>query len=267
MLSQPDLLALADANLAEFAREHARWLPPTRIEEHTDLLLAAAGTRFPAGPWNCMMPLATGPSDPQAALAIAQAFFAREQRGFCVYARSHRDASLVELCLGQGCPRISDSPGMVLTQPLASTTLAPGISVRNVHNDDDAQAFVQVMATAYESLQLPAAITYKLLSQPARWLSAHCQAFVVCEGERAQAGALLLFSHGIAGVYWVATVPDARRRGHAETVMRAVSNRAFECGARAVILQASSFGEPLYRRLGYREFTRYASYLMPSGKS
>jgi RimJ/RimL family protein N-acetyltransferase len=107
-------------------------------------------------------------------------------------------------------------------------------------------------------------VTRKLLSRPARWLAPHVDARIVLEDDQPVAGALLLFSHGIAGVYWVGTIAAARGRGHAERAMRAISNYAFDLGARAVVLQATPFGEPVYRRIGYHTFTRYPQYLVPA---
>ena len=266
MFTEAELLRLADGNLAEFAREHARWLPPTRIEEHADLLLTACGSRFPAGVWNCALPLSAGSlttDSASEALERAQHFFGGLARRFSMYARAHRDAALARLCESQGWARLADTPGMVLAQPIAEPPLPAGLRVQRVESEDDARDFVQIMASAYERMLLPAAVTTKLFAQPQRWLAPHCVALTLCDDGKARAGALALFSHGIAGIYWVGTAPDAERRGYARTLVRALGNLAFERGARAVILQASPYGEPVYRRLGYREFTRYALYLSP----
>jgi hypothetical protein len=40
-----------------------------------------------------------------------------------------------------------------------------------------------------------------------------------------------------------------------------VTNWAFDQGARAQSLQASTMGEPIYARMGYEELYRYRSYL------
>jgi hypothetical protein len=55
----------------------------------------------------------------------------------------------------------------------------------------------------------------------------------------------------------VATRPDAQRRGLGDAVTRRAGNEAFVRGAACVVLQASKFGEPVYRRMGYREIARY----------
>jgi predicted GNAT family acetyltransferase len=76
--------------------------------------------------------------------------------------------------------------------------------------------------------------------------------------------AFALLSHGIAGIYYVGTIEAARGIGLAEQCVRAVGNAAFKFGARCVILQASIYGEPVYKRIGYQESTRYLRYLCRS---
>ena len=46
----------------------------------------------------------------------------------------------------------------------------------------------------------------------------------------------------------------------AELVPRPVTNLAFDLGAGFVILQASTMGDPIYRRMGYREISRYTTH-------
>jgi ribosomal protein S18 acetylase RimI-like enzyme len=261
-VEQNELHALTDANLAEFVREHARWLPPTQIEERTDLLLSAAGTRAP-GPWNALMPLGPEPADAERALAAARTFFDPLQHHASIYTRAHLDAQLELACRRLGYELGSDSPGMILSARPAPFVLGAGLSIRHVQDEVEARAFVEISASAYETLQIPAAVTRKLLSLPARWCTPHCQAFVLYEGQLAAAAAMLLWSHGIAGLYWVGSSPQTRRRGHAEQLTRALCEHAFGNGARVVSLQASRGGEMIYRRIGFEELTRYRTYRRP----
>jgi GNAT superfamily N-acetyltransferase len=260
MLKDPDLLAAADANRAEFTREHARWLPPTALEEHTDLLLCAAGTQFPAGPWNSLLPLGRAPAAPDV-LRVGEQFFFGLRRGFTIYTRGHLDSELCRAAAQAGYASAGEAPGMALTERILVPALPHGVSVRQVESESDAQTFIDIQADAYETMRLPASVTRKLLGQPQRWLSSYCTAHVLYANERALAGGMLLYSHGIAGVYWVGTRPEARGHGYAEALTRAISECAFAHGARAVILQASAQGEPVYRRIGFREFTRYPWFL------
>ena len=68
-------------------------------------------------------------------------------------------------------------------------------------------------------------------------------------------------SHGIAGLYWVATVEAVRKRGLGAAVTALITNEAFERGARVVTLQASVMGRPIYERLGYKTIYNYVDHV------
>ena len=262
MLDADRLLVLADLNLAEAQREHARFLPPFEIVERDGLLFTAGGTRFPASPFNGATTAVAEPADAERLLGEARRFFAARNRGFGVQARAHRDAALISHCEEHGIPLGGNSPGMVLDAPIPAPPLPSGAELRTVETGSDATRFAEVEAAAFDALGLPEAVGRKILSQPRAWLLPHWHVCMALEEGRPVAGAMVLLSHGIAGIYWVGTLADARGRGFGAAVTTAVANAAFERGAEAVVLQASKFGEPVYRRLGFREFTRYPWFMV-----
>ena len=69
---------------------------------------------------------------------------------------------------------------------------------------------------------------------------------------KAAAVALALHHEQDCGVSFVATIPAARRRGLATTVMHAAMTDARKRGCTTVSLQATDVGERLYARLGFR---------------
>ncbi|HEX3596697.1 MAG TPA: GNAT family N-acetyltransferase [Polyangiaceae bacterium] len=255
------LLTLMDLNLAESNREQSRFLSPCRAVEEADVLYTASGTRCPGGPFNSVVGLGRTCPDPEQTLKYARTFYGELGRGFTVYVRTHVDHDLGTMCERAGFTKMSDTPGMVLRSRLPRPELGSSVAIREVEDAAGAPAFAEVAAASYESIGLPADITRKVFSMPARWLKPHLPVFVVFDHDEPVAAAMLHLSHGIAGVYWVGTVPAARGKGHANAVMRHVSNHAFDRGAAAVILQATPFGEPVYRKLGYQEVTRYPWYM------
>jgi GNAT superfamily N-acetyltransferase len=54
------------------------------------------------------------------------------------------------------------------------------------------------------------------------------------------------------GIYWVATVPEARGRGFGTALMRRALADAHQRGRRTSTLQATKAGRPVYERVGYR---------------
>lgn len=70
---------------------------------------------------------------------------------------------------------------------------------------------------------------------------------------RAISTALGFVLDGVLGIYNVATIPDAQRRGAGTAVTRAVIDDGIQRGAVAAMLQTSAAGRPVYGRIGFHE--------------
>jgi ribosomal protein S18 acetylase RimI-like enzyme len=77
----------------------------------------------------------------------------------------------------------------------------------------------------------------------------------------------LVLDSSLAGIYAVATVPEARRKGIGEimTVMPLLEARRM--GYRLGILQASSMGYPIYKRIGFKDVCKFNMYLQTKTES
>ena len=62
------------------------------------------------------------------------------------------------------------------------------------------------------------------------------------------------------GVYSIATVPSARRRGYGAAMTARVVADGVLAGCDVAALQASEMGRPIYERLGFRTVVTYAAY-------
>lgn len=73
---------------------------------------------------------------------------------------------------------------------------------------------------------------------------------------------ILVLHANVGGIYYVATVPDQRKKGYGTAMMEYLIRRAKDQGYHVVTLQASQEGKALYQRLGFKEscvFKEYAN--------
>jgi ribosomal protein S18 acetylase RimI-like enzyme len=259
-MERAELLELGDLNLAESYREMARWHAECELIERDSILLTCGPDSFPA----LSFAMRVRPEPEPGALAflnVAKAFFADRKRSFSIRVRSHVDGDLEQACEAMGLLRVADNPGMAIDKPLADASAPAGFELRRVGDVETAMDFGRVAADAYATSGLRKESAARLFAMPGRLIAPHLVAVVGYADDSPCSCALALLSHGIAGIYWVGTIPQARGSGFAAQCTRSVGNEALARGARFVVLQASEQGEPVYRRMGYREFTRYPWYI------
>lgn len=75
--------------------------------------------------------------------------------------------------------------------------------------------------------------------------------------------AMLLQTEKIVGIHGVGVIPEMRRRGFAEQIMRHLLNIAMERGADFATLQASGMGKNIYVKLGFEEQFVIKNYVLP----
>jgi ribosomal protein S18 acetylase RimI-like enzyme len=247
-------------NLLEFGRHDARWQSSYEVVDESGVLLVAGASDFAA--FNNGVFRTDDARDASEVVSRARAFFGARGRGFSLWARLvPEDGDLVRAAEAHGLGRLFDYPQMICRRPVTGRALPAGVELRWVVDGLGMADFAAVCGEAYATYGTPEEVTASHFGRVDRFTEPHVQSVVAYHDGAPVAAAQILSTHGIAGVYWVATVPAARGRGLAEVCTAAVTNRGFELGAANVQLQASSMGEPIYRRMGYEELYRYAFYL------
>ena len=146
-----------------------------------------------------------------------------------------------------------DTPGMALD--LASLpeklSLASGLSIRPVESLADLRLWVQLFLAGYGLPADWAGDFYDLfkgigISLPIRHYLGNLEG-------RPVAASTLYLAAGVAGIYDVATLPEARRRGLGAALTLAPLLEARRLGYRVGILQSSPDGFGVYRRLGFEQ--------------
>jgi GNAT superfamily N-acetyltransferase len=257
-LTDLECMILGHLNLAEFNREIARWSGDRgEIYEADGVLCYASGSTAPQivngvqrlDPW----------VDPRRALDVADAWFRARGRGYTIFIPTH-EQDFVDAARARGIepPLTATTPEMVCRSKPDTRSLAEGIELRWVVDEAGIRDFCTVNEVAFSPDGTPTTMFRDVTRDANRFAAPHVRTVVAYEGERALATAQALYSHGIAGVFAVGTLPEARGKGLGDAVTRAVTCRAFEEGAAMVSLQASAMGAPIYQRMGYVRLFDYA---------
>src|SRR5262245_30979999 len=248
------LLELSDLNYAEALRDLSRRAGGV-VHDEDGLMLYASPHPLPV--------MTNGAFRTEARLSAsevldrAREFFARHERGFTVHVRAHADGDLRAAAEAAGLLLMGDLPGMVLDHRLPDVVVPPGVVLRRVETEEDAVAFGAVMGGAYATYGMPTDVAPMTVGRLGVLRAPHIVTYLASVEGQPAAGAMTIVTHGVAGIYWVGTLPFARGRGLAELCTRAAGNAGFDLGGRVAVLQASVMGEPVYRRMGYVEVTRY----------
>jgi hypothetical protein len=253
-MTEAEIRELSDLNYREALREQSRRCGGVVIERN-GLLLAAGAHPHPT----VNAAIRVDSSIPAAdVLKRAREFFGDLGHGYA-FATKHvdEDGDLRDAALDEGLIALLSPPAMVLDAPVPDRTLPAGVEVRVVSDEAGVGDFGVVSARAWKTYGLPPETPASIFERGESLLAPHIGGVVAYRDGEPVSCALVLLSHGIAGIYWVGTVEEARGAGIGEAVTRAVANLGFEHNARLVILQASPMGEPIYRRMGFREIFKY----------
>jgi GNAT superfamily N-acetyltransferase len=248
---------LVHLNYLAFGRESTLWGEGAEVLDAGGVLCLGSGADFP---FVLNGVFRTDPALPPAdVLARADAFFDRWGRGYTVVT-GPGDEDLAAHVEAEGLWSFGTTPEMVCRARLADVEPPAGVELHEATSEADLADFLAVVGPAYQSLGMPAEVLPAAINRLERLLEPHIVTVVArLEGEPVAAAQAML-SHGVAGVFWVGTLEAARGRGLGEAVARWVTNWAFDHGAAAQSLEASTMGEPVYARMGYETLHRYTSW-------
>jgi len=262
-MNQEELLRLSDLNLAESYREISRWNPHTDMAEQAGILFVSGAGTFPAINFAIRVGNSQS-SSPDMFIDQARSFFAARKRSFSIIVREHLDKDLFDTCKKLELYQVANAPGMMVEDLVQDKPLPEGVRLQQASTESMVRDFAAVAAQSFTTLGMPEDVGRSVFSEPRALLAPHLHLAVAYLNDKPASCALSLLSHGIGGIYYVGTIEAARGMGLAEHCTRAAGNAALRLGARCVVLQASIYGEPVYRRMGYKEFTRYPWFICPS---
>lgn len=175
---------------------------------------------------------------------------------------STQPVNLPDKLMKSGFALADDSPGMavVLDQLNEDLPVPAELEIREARDDVSWWAWCHTMSEGFE-------IPPQLVNFEKAWHdllrvmdSGSSIPYVAWLDGQPVATSLLLLGWGVAGIYAVATVPGARRKGIGAQVTLHPLREARALGYRAGVLEASEMGESVYRSLGFKSYCHISSY-------
>jgi GNAT superfamily N-acetyltransferase len=161
-----------------------------------------------------------------------------------------------------GLTYLEGMPGMAVDLEQMDPALASvsGLSIKHVTNQKDLRQWTDTLLSGFDlplreseaccELYLPLGFDLPLRHYLGIW------------NGRPVATSQLFLGEGVAGMYCVATIPEARRHGIGAAMSMKPMLEAREIGYRIGTLQASPLGAPVYQRMGFRKHAQFSHYYL-----
>ena len=160
-----------------------------------------------------------------------------------------------DIFAGLGMRHISQAPGMVAPTLAPPSRSLPAIDCRPVRDASTRFAFAELTSVCFD---IPFSVARAVYEPEGAW-NGDYRGFVGYVGGRPVSMVALVRAEAALGIYSLGTLPDDRRRGYGEALLRAAL--AEQKDAEPMVLESTEAGYPLYRRLGFKEAARFSVYL------
>jgi len=151
---------------------------------------------------------------------------------------------------------ISQPPGMMSEELRAPERELPPVECVAVNDQAARDTFAGITSTCFD---IPIKVSDAVYKPERAWAGAY-RGYVGLVDGRPVGIAATVEAAGVLGIYSLATLPDFRRHGIGEALLRAVVARA-RVGKQALVLQSTEAGYRMYRRTGFRDVAKFAVYL------
>ncbi len=157
-----------------------------------------------------------------------------------------------------GLRPLTEAPGMYAERLVPPGRKLPLLEVLPVTDDRTRAAFANIMSVAFD---IPHSICASIYGVERAWMGSF-QGYVGFANQKPVTTAAAMVTGDVIGLYSVATLPQHRRLGFAEAIMRHVVERFTRAsGSERTVLQATQSGISLYQRMGYQTVTNFSVYI------
>jgi hypothetical protein len=172
-----------------------------------------------------------------------------------------RPRNLAESLLANGFTKIGEPTSMAIDlEELNEEDHAPkGFSITEVKNKTMLKTWCRVACASFGVPEQVIPSVYEWYSREMK-LKQPCRFYLGVLNENPVATSCYFLGEGVCGLYFVGTLTEARRKGIGFSITQRPLMDAKKLGYRVGILQASAMGQPVYLKLGFKEYGKIGSY-------
>jgi GNAT superfamily N-acetyltransferase len=265
-LSNLAVAAGVEKNNCAFFRLFRHW-PKAEVCEGADMVWTLTNIRFSVFNSVCSARLEPRAVDRVIDAAIARC---RSRRVPMLWTTgpATRPANLGEHLQAHGFVTAGDRPGMAsdLGSLNEDIGLPPGLVVERVCDPSLLATWCKVFVAGFGMPRSTEGAWLDLFASIGRQPQTPLHHYIGWSDGLPVATAALLLAAGVAGIYSVSTLPQARRQGFATALTVAALQDARDQGYNVGVLSATEAGARIYRRIGFRECCRISSYVWASSQ-
>ncbi|WP_141620414.1 GNAT family N-acetyltransferase [Myxococcus sp. AB036A] len=247
----PRVRSAMEANQVEHMTYLARSLPGAIVKDTPGLLLVDSG--LPCNTFNVVCRARLERHEADARIAAAVSHFRDKAFPFAWWVGPDAAPEDLDARLSaHGLVNAEQELGMSMDlSRLPGLTRPSGLSIRRAEDEHTLADFARVVAANWEPADPHVLDFYARTAHVALAPDSPIRFFVGYLDGEAVAASECHHAWGVAGLYSVATVRHARRRGIGAALTLAPLLDAREAGYRTATLQASAQGQGVYSRLGF----------------
>jgi hypothetical protein len=257
-LSAPSLVTAIETNLFEFFNLFEQW-PRAEVHDNPDMLWTITDIPFPIfnGVFRARL------SDPDAAIEAAIARCRRRNVPMMWWTGPSTQPAELGTAL-----KAFDFTGEEVTGMAANLRSLPrempvpaGLVIERVADVETMKKWCHVLCVGFEMPDFVGEAFLDFLCNIGFDSQSTVRHYIGCLNDEPVSTSLMFLGAGVAGIYCVATVPEARKGGIGSAITLMPLHEARTLGYRAGILHASHMGINVYRGLAFREYCKFVRYV------
>jgi len=260
-LSAPALVTAVEENLFEYYKLFRQW---TRVEVHDDKHMLWTLSDVPSPFFNNVLNAQIAPNEVDATIEVTITRY-RLRNAFINWwiGPATKPANLGMYLEQHGFVHRGNPPGMAVDLLALNEGLPalPGLVIEQVSDVATLKQWCHVFSVGFGmrgSIEDPLIDLFTSIGLGDQFPIRH---YIGWLDGKPVATSQLFLGAGVAGIYDVATVPEARQQGYGTALTLAALLKARSLGYRVGILQSSEMGFGVYYRIGFREYCRLSRYI------